>query len=215
MSGIAWVLPSIDPAYRQVCLGGMHQSVRDRTLVVDNTSHNRGVAASWNLGRARAISEGDDWLVLLSESVRFGEPGALDIEEELRADPGNTWVDFVGLGWHLVAFRTSTLRRVGEFDENFWPAYMEDSDYLIRLDRAGYPSPRENQLPHRWIAGCDVDDVGTEHALREGLVAVDFAYLVDYWQEKWGGPPPTAGWARPFDSLDRDWTWWPRRREAA
>lgn len=192
----------------------MHPSIAERTLVLDNSHANRGVAASWNLGMDRAFSWGADWLVLCSESVRFGEAGGTDFEAELMADPSQPWID-THLGWHLVAFRTSTLRRVGRFDENFYPAYMEDSDYLIRLHLAGYPSPRENGQDHRWIIGLDCWDLGTEHSIRAGLVQVDFTPLIDYWTRKWGGQPPRAAYDRPFGDGAHDWTYWPEREEAA
>lgn len=171
---IAYVLPSVDPLYRVACLDSLAEHVRQRVLVLDNAKHNRGVAASWNAGIRRAVNMGADWLVIMSESVRFGDAGACDLEEELHCDPGSQWVDAT-LGWHLVAFRTWVLKRVGFFDENFWPAYMEDSDYLVRLHLAGCASPRRDEFPalfndepgRRQLVGLDVADLGTEHSIRQ------------------------------------------------
>jgi hypothetical protein len=219
---IQWVLPSVDPAYRAACLDGLDQYVRDRVLVVDNTKTNRGVAASWNIGIRRAINMGADWLIIMSESVRFKEAGGLDLEEELRADHDSQWVDAVGLGWHLVAFRTWVLRKVGFFDENFWPAYLEDTDYLVRMHWAGLASPRRDEYPElyndragrRMISGLDIYDAGTEHSIREGLVHARFAEGVEYFKAKWGAKPPGYAYQRPFDHGDIDWTWWPATRQA-
>lgn len=211
---IQWVVPSLDAAYRAELLASMHPSIAERTLVLDNAHANRGVAASWNLGMERAFSWHAEWLVLCSESVRFGEAGGCDLEAELTADHDSPWID-THLGWHLVAFRTRTLARVGRFDENFFPAYMEDTDYLVRLHLAGYPSPRENDRPHRWLIGLDVSDRGTEHSIRAGLVTVDFAPLLDYYRRKWGCDPPSYAHLRPFGEEARDWTYWPIPRPSA
>lgn len=206
---IQWVLPSVDPAYRRECLGGLAPAIRDRVLVVDNTTRNRGVAASWNLGIRRAVNMRAQWLVLMSESVRFKDAGGTDLEAELAADRTSVFVDLVGIGWHLVAFRTRMLTAVGGFDENFWPAYFEDTDYLVRMHLAGFCSPRLNDRPgRRMIADLDVWDRGTEHSIREGLVHAKFAECVDYYRRKWGTDPPGYANETPFRQ-NVDWRWWP------
>ena len=205
-----WVLPSIDISYRRQCVQTMHRSVRDRLVVVDNCRINSGVAASWNLGVDAAEAEGADWLVLLSESVRLGPSGGRDFEDQLGDDD---WVDS-RLGWHMVAFSRTTLRQTGRFDENFHPAYLEDSDYLVRLHLAGFASPRINRMSHKWVE-TDAHDMGTEHSLRLGLVQVNFAPLVSYFESKWGAPHPGYAYERPFDDPTRDWTWWPEPRHVA
>ena len=208
MTRPTWVLPSVDPAYRDACLASMSADVRRRTLVIDNTEgHNRGVAASWNAGIDRMTETGADWLVVAGESMRFGPDGGTDLEVQLR--PDDHWTDTL-FGWHYVAFHRATLERVGRFDENFWPAYFEDSDFLVRLHLAGLPSPRLNQLPHRWV-NTGAHDLGTEHSIREGLVDVDFTALVNYWRLKWRAEPPDHGTDHPFGSHTADWTWWPDR----
>lgn len=200
-----WVMPSIDPEWRLACQATMHPDVADRLIVVDNTTTNRGVAASWNVGWDAVCGPGGaDWLVVVSESMRFGPAGGVDFAAALGHE--DEWVDST-FGWHLVAFRRSTLKRTGRFDENFWPAYHEDSDYLIRLDRAGYASPRENRLPHRWVE-TDAATTGYEHTIRAGLVEVNLAAGRAYFEKKWGTPPPSARFGRPFAG-PRDWTWWP------
>lgn len=210
---IQWVLPSVDPTYREACLGSLATNIRERVLVIDNTHTNRGVAASWNLGLARAVSVEADWLVLMSEAVRFKEAGGADLETALNDDTDSLWVDLVGTGWHLVAFRTHMLRRVGRWDENFWPAYFEDTDYLVRMHLAGYPSPRLNDRPgRRLIAGLDVYDAGTEHSITTGLVGVNFTPLVDYYRAKWGATPPEYRYPTPFNNPGVGWGWWPARQ---
>lgn len=213
-----WVLPSIDPRYRAACLATLDpQLVADRLLVVDNTVTNRGVAASWNAGIDEARRRHAGWLVIASESVRFGHRAGLDVELTLRAAGGDVqYVDGL-IGWHLIAFRREVLEAVGYFDENFWPAYMEDTDYLIRLHLAGFASPRENDRPGRkQVTSWNVWHTGTEHSLREGLAPIDLVGCRRYFEAKWGGPEPHGGgWRHPFDDRRHDWKWWPTVERAA
>jgi hypothetical protein len=46
--------------------------------------------------------------------------------------------------WNMFIAPRSTLKRVGLFDENFYPAYFEDRDYQLRLSTLGVP---ETTLP--------------------------------------------------------------------
>lgn len=84
------VLPSIHQPYTDTCLGSMCPELRDATLVVDNTRHNRGVPASWNLGIDRMESRGSEWLVIVSAACRFGPEGGSDLLAALREFFGQT-----------------------------------------------------------------------------------------------------------------------------
>lgn len=203
MSLPVWVMPSIDWPHGRECLATMHPDIQNRTVVVDNSRTNRGVAASWNIGRRIAIERDATHLIVCSESMRFGPAGGADFEAGLTGP----WTDST-FGWHLVAFETATLADVGAFDENHWPAYLEDTDYLVRLHLAGYPSPRENTLPHDYVA-TDAHHTGTEHTLRAGLVTVDLAALRSYYRAKWGAEQPGHAHRTPFGLPDTDWRWWP------
>ena len=207
---IQWVMPSVDPVWRRECLATLAPHIVERVLVVDNSGgRNRGVAASWNLGIDRAVGMRADWLVLVSESMRFGVAAGTDWEAEVAAASGiYPFVDALW-GWHLIAFRTSALQLVGRFDENFHPAYLEDTDYLIRMARAGICSPRENNLPRLLLTTIDASHTGTEHSIRGGLVEPNLAACRDYYRRKWGCDEPDAVHLTPFDRPGVSWDWWP------
>ena len=213
--GIQWVLPSIDPEYREACLATLHPSVRERCLVLDNSRTNRGVARSWNLGRDRALNENADWLVLVSESMRFGASGGADWEATLRGADGavvegvcdgscvevyETGEGFCrrGYGWHLIAISTATLWLVGRFDEVFWPAWCEDSDFRWRLHLAG--------LSIRHVDSIDAHLAACEHSLAAGLVAVTWDDHFRLYEAKWGGRPGAEKFLTPYDDPALDLT---------
>lgn len=199
-----FVVPSIDPRCGQKTLESIKAGP---VMFVDNAppNGNLGVAASWNMGIDELEKMSYEWLIVCSEAVVFGAAGGRDFVEQLGDEP---WYDST-FGWHLVAFRRDTIERVGRFDENFYPAYLEDTDYLTRLHLAGLPSPRENHLPHTWISDVDASDHGTEHSLRKQLVTVDLGTLGAYYARKWGMPQPGHAWAHPFNDETKDWRWWP------
>ncbi len=204
-----WVVPSIDREWGDACLATLRAPL---VLRIDNAppNENRGVAQSWNIA-ARVAQELDvDYLIVCSEACRFGPAGGLDFEGLLDGSP---IVLSMCAGWHLVALSVRALEVTGAFDENLWPAYGEDRDYMIRLHLAGLPSPGYNDQPISQHA-VDVVEVGVAHSLTTGLVRVSFGAMEDYLRAKWGGVGPGEHYQHPFDDTERDWRWWPNALDA-
>lgn len=194
-----WCLPSIDPVWREACLSTLDPRIRQRTLVIDNSVRNRGVAASWNLGIERARKTGSEWLILLSESMRFGPPGGRDFEEKL-SEP---WCDSL-FGWHLIAWHMSVFDTVGVFDEVFWPAYGEDTDFLYRMGLADLPSPRENGRRGA-LVDVDATHCGYAHAVVTGLVHPHLTLQAERYKAKWGSDQGSEKFTHPYDDTRLDW----------
>lgn len=175
----------------------------NRTVVVDNSEKNIGVAASWNLGVARMYEAEADWLIIMSAALRFGAPGGLDFLAALDPNADAVAVEAGhGIGWHLIAIARSTFDAVGTFDENFWPAYMEDVDWGHRV--------------HCWLAGnppwwpkvsVDVAIAGFAHGIDLGGVRVDNAALDSYYRRKWHGTRGQERTCLPFG--DQPLSYWP------
>ncbi len=193
------VVPSIYRPYTDECLATCRL---EDVLVVDNTVHNKGVAASWNDGIDHMRARDADWLIVMSASMRFGPPGGLDFVEHLEANPEAHAIaatDVKG-GWHFIAFSRLALDTCGRFDQNFYPAYYEDIDYGTRL-RFGL----EFNHPKVEIeAYCK--SVG--HGTRLGKVKCDDQPCRQYMLDKWGDiSNPT--WEHPFNNPDFPLTYWP------
>ena len=195
-------MPSIDPAYGEACTATMSPMLRK--LVVDNTTVNKGVAASWNLGIDAAEQAGADWLVICSESMRFGRAGGEDFEARLGR--GVTWgycdrtctEDGIGAGycrdgygWHLVGIEMAAIRRVGRFDERFYPAWWEDTDWTRRAELVGGVGGQKTY-------GIDAHLAAVEHTLAAGLVTGGWGDTMHVYVEKWGGQPGDEKWDRPY-----------------
>jgi len=93
---------------------------------------NLGVAASWNLG-IKSFPYAERWFIA-SNDVQF-HPGALQTLSEARTDEITLSAMFPH--WQVFALGYEAVKRVGLFDEGFFPAFCEDNDYQRRADHAG------------------------------------------------------------------------------
>lgn len=208
MFSLVGVLPSIYPLWTERCITSLDPFVAKAVQIVDNTQHNRGVAASWNLGVAAMYEADADWLLILSAACRFGERGGIDLVEALHEHEGAHAVEAAhGIGWHCIAIARSTFDAVGRFDENFWPAYFEDLDFGRRV--------------HCWLGddppwwpkvSIDVAIAGFSHGVDLGGAVVDNDRIQRYYRQKWHGPRGEERTCKPFG--DRALNYWPEPSHA-
>lgn len=101
---------------------------------------NLGVPASWNL-IIKSYLMSPYWLIV-NDDVSFG-PGILkEIHDKIQEDPEVGIIhanqgDFNVGSWDLFVLRDHTVAKFGLFDENMYPAYCEDDDYIMRMMHAG------------------------------------------------------------------------------
>jgi GT2 family glycosyltransferase len=93
---------------------------------------NLGVSASWNLG-IKSFPYAERWFIT-SNDVQF-EPGALQRLSEARSD--EITLSSMFPHWQAFGLGYEAVKRVGLFDEGFFPAYFEDNDYQRRAEHAG------------------------------------------------------------------------------
>ncbi len=165
---------------------------------------NIGVAAAWNLILERA---GDEAVVIANDDVALGPT---TFEELVRGVERHPFVE--GDGWSLFAQSPECLRRVGWYDENFWPAYYEDCDYEHRLRQAGIQVVPVLSQPFQHLGWATTRALGD----RAGYIHENRARNARYFEAKWGGPPNSPRWngnphdprfARPFDgNPPPDWS---------
>jgi len=97
---------------------------------------NIGVAGAWNLIIKSYMME--PWWVIVNDDVAFG-PGLLEeFYLNMQADPQLGMIhpnkgDFDLGAWDLFVIRDVIVQTFGLFDENTYPAYCEDADYIMRL----------------------------------------------------------------------------------
>jgi GT2 family glycosyltransferase len=130
----------------------------DPFLSVLRQEKNIGVAASWNLGIRRAFNMGCDPVIVANNDIVCARDTIDALVDAMRANesfgllsarsvaiPSPDGLDVCvrshyvlegPVDFCLFAIRPSTFAIVGDFDEDFWPAYYEDRDYIERMRRA-------------------------------------------------------------------------------
>lgn len=186
----------------------------DQVLIVDNTTireatplakkygarimhpqRNLGVAGSWNAG---LTEEHAALTIFCSAAIEVTQPGgaAAWLDRHFGDLPASTpgFVVPAPVGFHFWGVTRSTVVRVGSFDQRFWPAYCEDTDYRRRMRLAGlelYETPLE---------GVRVNEIG--HGAH--LLGLRGDENDAYFMRKWGCTPQQAhdidvGYVLPFN----------------
>lgn len=190
MSSWLVVIPSINPEWNQECINSLIDNETNfEYIIVNNREKNYGVSGAWNIGVDRVIENNIDWLVICSESVRFGPTGAKSIQQALDSASNDDMILEAddGFGWHLIAMKRELLLSVGYFDEVFFPAYFEDNDYSYRIRMIS------DKLGKSWYPWkkfkLDATLIGIAEGLKFLNYEMDFGWLKAKYEEKWGGSP--------------------------
>ena len=190
-----------------------------RVDVLVRNSDNIGVSAAWNQGIRFARAAGCDHFLIISNDVVLGRDTIGRMADVLLNRPQSGLVcardiaQFGGAtnpsqlaGWPIEpgtvrrrsfpCFMLSweAYREVGKFDEEFsrrGKAYYEDDDYWHRLILSGFlPVMVRGALIYHYGGTMDEDSR-----------TFGFARNLEYYREKWGGPPgeerdnPTGGYS--------------------
>lgn len=171
--------------------GGKYAPRHGMPIMLLRMEKNIGVAASWNLMLRFAHSNGRP-IAISNDDIRFTSTTLEELDRGL-AVPGTGVA--CGHGWSLFGQTEDCTRRVGYYDENFYPAYHEDCDYHWRMQVAG-------------VRRTDVLSVPVHHegsaTLRKMPYPVPerdwFQRNQRYYVQKWGGMPGHEKFREPFDS---------------
>lgn len=226
MTNYLVVIPYTNADYLQECLQTL-KIPRENIMVVDNTEDNRGVAGSWNLGIAEMKRRNAEWLIIVSAAMRFGHKGGFDMIAAIEHNYTDDIIRFAQRStpellfdgsnkfnnppypecfyWHCTAVNRSVFNQVGKFDENFYPIYFEDTDYDLRINKAGFKSTDI-------IAPIDANTKGAGHGVVMGHVKTDPTASIAYFATKWGRHPGAAelgSYDRPFNDKENSLAFWP------
>lgn len=100
-------------------------------LTVLNMPNNFGVAGSWNLG-IKCFPKAPYWMIGSNDNP--WAPGSIEMMADLATEDNLVWSD---KAWDCYTIGSNIIKTVGLFDENYYPAYYEDTDYSERLRRYG------------------------------------------------------------------------------
>jgi hypothetical protein len=126
---------------------------------------NFGVAASWNL--AVRMGHRNDWVMVVSDDVTFPAGalgGFVDVSAEDRLVVSSTWPH-----WCAFTIGMRVVQTVGLFDEGYYPAYYEDTEFERRMSSNGFALTHGPPVGH--------DNASTLNTPGEGFPARNTASL--------------------------------------
>ncbi len=179
------------------------------TTVVD-WQVNRGVSKSWNDGiRFFMEKYPNDGVLLLNDDI-ICRNDSLDMVmraiEDHSANPVVGAIKFYGHndrlsqkvdhGFACVYLTNRCIRAVGDFDENFTPAYYEDIDFAYRMSLMG--------LREVLVDGVDIVHAGSstifnDPKLQSDIYSFHFVRNERYYAAKWGGKRGEEMYSTPFN----------------
>ena len=222
VNGYKWIerlINSIDFPIKHVIIidnsGGKDKTfVKNLDLLVENGSSfvesmkvchlpsNIGVAGAWNLIIKSYLME-SSWIIA-NHDIAFA-PGLLEEIFETAKDSEIGMIhpsggDFNLGSYDLFMIKDWVVQKIGLFDENYYPAYGEDADYIMRLRND--PVKSKIGLSKIHLHGDDTAKPGTENYKKEGrqtakeggkvlsmrldcINDINFEYSFKKWGEGW------------------------------
>ena len=153
---------------------------------------NLGVAASWNL-LCREIFKENDYALIVNDDVYLGY-GIDEVSAAIQAS-GNAGFIRSEMSWSIFLISKDLYVELGGFDELFYPAYYEDSDYIYRMRLAGieqFITPTLNPLTHRINGTYDRNPELVNAAMSDNR---------ERFIKKWGGLPLLERFKEPFGPI--------------
>lgn len=221
------VMPFVYGPYFDSCMESLDEPVKENVFSVDNTSDNRGLSESWDMGIDEMRKRGSDWLIVCSPAIRF-EDGGRDFDSVLEENKLADVIHFATkqydgpdqyirgksrgyneglLGWHLTAIPRRTIDAVGYFDPNFYPLYFEDIDYDLRINK------HYNWLPNWKIAAVGAHGTTLAHSITLAGIKAPAEPLISYFATKWGVHPNATrllgSYEHPFNEEDKSVAFFP------
>jgi len=140
---------------------------------------NLGVAASWNL-LCNKIFETHSHALILNDDVYLGYD-TQRVNDVISKYPYSLVQSHVS--WSVILISKYMYDYIGAFDETFYPAYYEDSDYLYRMKLKGIIQDVDESLNPKTVRISMTQEKDPE------LVNESMRVNRERYIEKWGNSP--------------------------
>jgi GT2 family glycosyltransferase len=173
-----------------ICDNGKQEIItRERNFVLYKPEQNLGVSGSWNMIMDYADKVNGTHVLILNDDIYLGKS-----QEEINTIIRLWKPEFIctELNWCSFILSVEAYKKVGKFDENFFPAYFEDNDYFRRMQLAGVTiivNPMLNPVVYR-----NSMTIQKTPELNNG-----FEKNRQYYISKWGGQPTQETFSTPFN----------------
>lgn len=176
-------------------------------MVFYTPNTNMGVASSWNWLINKIFNDSSiNYSVILNDDIYWGreqEDFNLFLAEFERAQEKVQGIEkgFIlaptesKYDWCVFVISRAAWETIGEFDENFFPAYFEDCDYKYRAKLAGIAIHKILRGPARFVSS------GTMQKNKSLLDNTEKNRA--YYISKWGGEPGKEIYTQPFNGENK------------
>lgn len=157
--------------------GNQNIILQDNLFVIKN-DRNLGVGASWNQ-LCKKIFENYEYALILNDDIYLGR-----VYEQIISLADKKKAQFIRAtpDWCVFLIHRDTYKKVGSFDECFYPAYYEDKSYEYRMRLAGVPilkHPDLNPIVYQSSKTLEKEPKILEQAKRNKRLYI----------QMWGGEP--------------------------
>jgi glycosyltransferase involved in cell wall biosynthesis len=169
-------------------------------------AHNLGVAGSWN----HFLREYDSaYYLICGSDIQFAT-GDLEKLHRFSLDHPDDAIMFGNHGYSIFVLTKCGVGLAGYFDENFYPAYLEDCDYSYRLKLLDV---RASNVPDIQAIHGEAPYWGSSTILSDPTYrernGITHGNNFTYYRAKWGGINGEEIYSYPFNDPGRspkDWT---------
>jgi len=151
--------------------------------------YNLGVAASWNF-LCHKIFQKHNYALILNDDVYLGY-GTERVNQVISKYPHSLVQSHVS--WSVILLSKYMYDFIGDFDETFYPAYYEDSDYLYRMKLKGIRQDVDDSLNPKIIR------ISMTQAKDPELVNESMRVNRERYIEKWGNSPLLETFITPYN----------------
>lgn len=175
-----------------------------KNIKVCHLPSNIGCSGAWNL-IIKCYMNSPYW-VIVNHDVAF-TPGLL--EELVEKSKGETCGLIKGeeFQWDLFLIKDWVIQECGLFDENFYPAYLEDCDYHIRLLNKNIPITHLEKKHLHGDVGYETSGSQTwrlDLSIKDKLYQAhnsNFYYIAEKWGQDWKDSNwQFHPWKHPYDN---------------
>lgn len=145
-------------------------------VTVLNMPANLGVAGSWNLG-IKSFPFAPYW-VIASNDIKYASGQLQKLADKSSPDV----VVKTSESWSAFSIGSNIVKKVGLFDENYHPAYYEDTDYESRMIRLGLGDSLQSKNINVIAYGASTTMHHSEELFNRNIFTNESNY--QYWQNK-------------------------------
>jgi len=164
--------------------------IMDNVYVYEQ-DENLGVAKSWNK-LCKRIFQDYEYALIINDDVYLGYNTEF-VESKITQYPNTLITSFAS--WSMFIISKSIYNEIGEFDEIFYPAYYEDSDYMYRM-KLKYLLHSVDQSLNPKILRISMTHELAPDMVNEAMQVNRLRYI-----EKWGGSPLLETFITPYNKI--------------